>query len=282
MKQSELMTRYLPLSVATLAVSLPFLLALSTSLKPLSEINNGSLFALPHAATLSAWTKAWDTACIGETCKGISPSIANSVIIVIPSLIASISCGALAGFALTLNTSRALGLVFAALLVGLFVPIQVALFPMIIAMRDMSLFGTITGVILIHTLWGLPLVTLLFRNSLLSLPKDMLRAARVDGIGFFSIFFYIVLPVSLPACGVALVLQFTYLWNEFLLNLTFAGTGHEPVMVALNILAGAQYGAPAYNVDMAAAFIAAAPTILVYLLSGPLFIKGIGTGAVKG
>lgn len=273
---------YLMLSVAALMVLFPLLVMLSTSLKPLDEINNGSLFALPQDPTLAAWGKAWGGACISGTCRGLSVWFGNSFAIVLPALFCSLALGALTGYALSLRTAKWADMLFAALLIGLFIPPQVTLYPMIVLVRELGLFGTLGGLVFAHTVWGLAFVTLLFRNFFLSVPRDLLKAARIDGAGFLATFWHVMLPLSLPVCAVALVLQFTYIWNDFILGLTFAGPGRQPVTVALNVLAGSQFGPQEYNVNMAATMIAALPTILVYLLSGRLFVRGIAAGAVKG
>lgn len=273
---------YLMLTIAALMVVFPLLVMLSTSLKPLDEINNGSLFALPHEPTVAAWAKAWGGACISGTCRGLSVWFGNSFAIVLPALFCSLGLGAVTGYALSLRTAKWVDMLFAALLIGLFIPPQVTLYPMIVLVREMGLFGTLGGLVFAHTVWGLAFVTLLFRNFFLSVPRDLLKAARIDGAGFLATFWHVMLPLSLPVCAVALVLQFTYIWNDFILGLTFAGPGQQPVTVALNVLAGSQFGPQEYNVNMAATMIAALPTILVYLLSGRLFVRGIAAGAVKG
>lgn len=273
---------HLLLGTAALTVLFPLLVMLSTSLKPLEEINNGSLFALPREPTLAAWQRAWGEVCISGDCSGLSVWFANSFAIVLPALFGSLALGAITGYALSLRSSRYADLLFAALLIGLFIPPQVTLYPMIVLVRELGLFGSLGGLIFVHMVWGLAFVTLLFRNFFLSVPRDLLKSARIDGAGFLPTFWYIMLPLSLPVCAVALVLQFTYIWNDFLLGLTFAGPGRQPVTVALNTLAGSQFGPQEYNVNMAATMIAALPTILVYFLSGRLFVRGIAAGAVKG
>jgi glucose/mannose transport system permease protein len=261
------------LAVATLAFIAPLLLMLLTSLKPLSEINGGSLFDLPREPTLAAWVKAWGTACIGSRCTGISAGIMNSVAIVIPALITSIAFGALTGYALSLRASRFADILFLALVASLFIPAQVTLFPITIMLRDLGLFGTRTGIVLVHTIWGLPFVTLLFRNFFLNVPREILSAARMDGAGFFGILRHVMLPMSRPICVVAAVLQFTFLWNDFLFGLMFSGSGNEPVTVMLSVLTGAQYGVAEYNVHIASAMISAAPTILLYIAASRLLIR---------
>jgi glucose/mannose transport system permease protein len=260
---------------------LPFLVMIETSLKPISEIDAGSLFALPHAPSLNAWRDAWSSVPIGQDSRGISDAFVNSVTIAVPALILSIAIGAISGAALCLHNSRTARAIFGALLVCLFIPAQVVIFPVLILFRNLDLYGTWTGVILVHVLWGVPFLTLLFRSYFLSLPRSVIWAAYIDGAGFGEILWFILLPMSRPIFITAVVLQFTYLWNEFLLNLTFAPVGHQPVMVALNIVAGAQYGSTNYNVNMAAAILTALPTMIAYVLFGRYFTRGMSAAAVR-
>jgi glucose/mannose transport system permease protein len=273
---------YLLLSSAALAMLAPLFFMLSTSLKPMDEIRDGSLFALPHAPTLAAWGKAWSGACIGASCEGLSGQFANSFWIVLPSLFLSVGLGSLTGYALSSWRVPHANLLFGALLIGLFIPPQVTLYPMIVLMRELGLYGSVPGLVLVHVVWGLPFVTLLFRNFFQTVPGDLLKAARIDGAGFFSTFWYVMLPLSLPVFAVAMILQFTYIWNDFLLGLTFSSPESQPVTVALNNLVGSQFGEQEYNLNMAATILTALPTVLVYLFSGRLFVRGIAAGAVKG
>ncbi|QRK07423.1 carbohydrate ABC transporter permease [Archangium violaceum] len=273
---------YLLLTSATLAMLAPILIMVSTSLKPMDEIRDGSLFALPQAPTLAAWGKAWGSACIGASCEGLSGQFANSFVIVLPSLFLSVGLGALTGYALSLWRVPYANILFGAILVGLFIPPQVTLYPMIVMIRELGLFGSVPGLVLVHVIWGLAFVTLLFRNFFQSVPQDLLKAARIDGAGFLAIFWYVMLPLSLPVFAVAMILQFTYIWNDFLLGLTFSSPESQPVTVALNNLVGSQFGEQEYNLNMAATMLTALPTVLVYLFSGRLFVRGIAAGAVKG
>jgi glucose/mannose transport system permease protein len=259
----------------------PILLMLLTSLKSSDEIVNGSIIALPEAPSLAAWSKAWGSACISGTCEGISRGFANSIAIVLPAVTLCLVLGGLTGYAMNLRASRHADLLLKAILVGLFIPIQATMFPMIILVRELGLFGTRAGAVLVHVLWGLPFVTLLFRNHFLTISRNIIHAARIDGAGFFSILWHIVLPMSWPIFMVAAALQFTFLWNEYLLSLTFAGTGNEPVTVALSILSGAQFGVPEYNVNIAATVLTALPTVAIYLLYGKIFLRGVTTGVTR-
>ncbi|WP_029010508.1 carbohydrate ABC transporter permease [Azospirillum halopraeferens] len=270
---------YLLLVTAALAVLAPILIMASTSLKPMAEIRDGNLFALPQAPTLEAWSTAWHGR--GGS-GGLADKFLNSFFIVIPALVLSVGLGAITGYALSLWRLRHANLLFAALLIGLFIPPQVTLYPMILLVRELGLFGTVPGLVLVHVVWGLAFVTLLFRNFFQSVPADLVKAARIDGAGFLATFWYVMLPLSLPVFAVAVILQFTYTWNDFLLGLTFSSRDSQPVTVALNNLVASQFGEQEYNVNMAATMLVALPTVLVYLFSGRLFVRGIAAGAVKG
>ncbi len=273
---------YLLLLGAALAMFAPILLMLATSLKSMDEIRNGSLFDLPRDPSLAAWGKAWVGRCTEGVCEGVGNYFGNSFRIVLPSLVLSVGLGSITGYALSLRQVRHADLLFAAILIGLFIPPQVTLYPMIILVRTLGLFGTTGGVILAHVVWGLAFTTLMFRNFFRSVPADLVKAVRVDGAGFWASYWYIMLPLSLPVFAVAVILQFTYTWNDFLFGLTFAARESQPVTVALNNLVGSQFGEQEYNVNMAATMLTALPTVLVYLCSGRLFVRGIAAGAVKG
>jgi glucose/mannose transport system permease protein len=234
------------------------------------------IFSIPHMLTFQAWSQAWSSTCTAGICHGISTGIWNSFAIVLPSLGLSLVLGSITGWALSLRAARRSDLLFALLLSGLFIPGQVALYPMIAALRWTALFGTRTGLIMVDTLWGLPLMTLLFRNFFAAVPRNMINAALIDGAGFFSIFLHIMLPASRSISAAALLLQFTFLWNEFLFALTFSSSGTEPVTVALHTLAGVQFHPDDYNLQMAAALISALPTITLYLAGGGALTRELG------
>jgi len=252
------------LGAAAVMFAFPILVMLLTSLKSSAQIDHDALFALPYPPDFSAWRKAWSTACIGQTCSGISTAFMNSLVIVVPSLIISMTIGAVAGFSLSIRKSGVTDFAAAALLFCLFVPAQVTLLPMIVVLRELGLFGTLSGLICAHAFWGLPFLALLFRNAFLSIPRNVIDAARIDGLRLGAIFWQIMLPQSLPVWVAGLALQFTFIWNDYILGLTLAGRGHEPVTVALSILANPTFGQQEYNVDLAAALLASIPPLLVY------------------
>jgi glucose/mannose transport system permease protein len=273
---------YAALVGAALVFLAPLYVVVVASLKPLDEIRAGGILALPLAPTLAAWAKAWGTACIGASCLGLRPYFLNSWLIALPAVAISVLLGALNGYALTKFRFRGADLLFAALLVGCFIPFQVILIPMARVLATLGLFGSLSGLVLVHVAYGVAVTTLLFRNFYLAVPDEIVRAARLDGAGFFAAFLHIVLPLSKPMLAVAAILQFTGIWNDFLFGVVFAGPGNAPVTVALNNLASASLGAREYNTDMAAALLTALPTLVVYVVSGRYFLRGLAAGAVKG
>jgi len=273
---------YAALVGAALVFLAPLYVVVVASLKPLDEIRAGGILALPLAPTLAAWAKAWGTACIGASCLGLRPYFLNSWLVALPAVAISVLLGALNGYALTKFRFRGADLLFAALLVGCFIPFQVILIPMARVLATLGLFGSLSGLVLVHVAYGVAVTTLLFRNFYLAVPDEIVRAARLDGAGFLAAFLHIVLPLSKPMLAVAAILQFTGIWNDFLFGVVFAGPGNAPVTVALNNLASASLGAREYNTDMAAALLTALPTLVVYVVSGRYFLRGLAAGAVKG
>lgn len=260
----------------------PLVVMISTSVKSLEEIRLGTLTSLPQAITFDAWAKAWGAACVGVRCDGLQPYVWNSVLMVVPAVTLSTFLGALNGYALTKWRFRGADVIFALILFGAFIPFQVILLPMARTLGVLGLAGTVPGLILVHTVYGLAFTTLFFRNFFIGVSDGIVRAAQVDGAGFFGIFFRIILPMSLPAIVVTLIWQFTQIWNDFLFGIAFTVGESNPVTVALNNVVNTSTGVKEYNVDMAAAIIAALPTLAVYVLAGSYFVRGLSAGAVKG
>ena len=273
---------YFTLILAALYALAPMWVMLATSVKSLDEIREGSLIAAPHAPTIEPWLKAWGTACSGVRCDGLKPFFLNSLLMTIPAVLISTLVGALNGYALTHWRFRGSDLLFTALLVGCFIPFQVVLLPMARLLGAVGLSGSVFGLIFVHVVYGLAFTTLFFRNYYIGVPGELVKAARVDGAGFFTIFQRILLPISGPIFMVCVIWQFTQIWNDFLFGVVFAGSDSQPVTVALNNLVRTSTGVKEYNVDMAAAIIAALPTLLVYIVAGKYFVRGLTAGAVKG
>ena len=281
MKPSRL-ALYATLALFALLFLAPLYVMLVASLKPLDELRASGIFALPFAPTIAAWAKAWSSACVGANCVGLAPYYGNSVLIALPSVAVSVLIGAVNGYALTKWRFRGADALFAALLLGVFVPFQTILIPMARLLATIGLFGSVWGLVLVHIVYGIPVTTLLFRNFYAAVPDDIVRAARLDGAGFFASFLHVMLPLSRPMLAVAAILQFTGIWNDFLFGVVFSSPGSAPVTVALNNITGASFGAKEYNVDMAAALLTALPTLLVYFASGRYFVRGLTAGAVRG
>lgn len=261
---------------------MPLWVVVVTSLKSLDEIRTGSLLALPQAPSLAAWAKAWSAACVGVRCNGLEPYMWNSVAMVIPSVTISTFLGALGGYALTKWRFPGADGIFALMLFGAFIPFQVVLLPMARMLGLMGLAGSVFGLILVHTVYGLAFTVLFFRNFFIGVSSSIVDAAKIDGAGFFGIFFRIMLPMAPPVIVVTVIWQFTQIWNDFLFGVAFTVGDSNPVTVALNNLVATSTGVKEYNVDMAAAVIAALPTLLVYVVAGKYFVRGLASGAVKG
>ncbi|WP_375796929.1 carbohydrate ABC transporter permease [Alloyangia mangrovi] len=260
----------------------PLWVMITTSLKPLDEIYGGSFIGLPQTVTFEAWSKAWSGACIGTECTGLKPYFINSILMVVPAVLLSTGLGALNGYVLTKWRFRGANLVFGMMLFGCFLPYQAVILPMAQVLGKLGLSGTIPGLILVHTLYGICFTSLFFRNYFITIPDELTKAAQIDGAGFFRIFFSIMLPAALPIIVVSCIWQFTQVWNDFLFGVSFTSGSDSPITVALNNIVNVTTGRKQYNVDMASAMIAAIPTLLVYVTAGRYFVRGLTAGAVKG
>jgi len=273
---------YAFLVTAALFFLVPLYVMLVTSVKPMDEIRLGNIFALPLSPTLAPWHSAWQAACTGLECEGIRGGFWNSVWITVPSMVLSIVIGAVNGYALSFWRPRGANLLFAVLMMGAFVPGQVMLYPLVRALAAVELYSSLPGIVLVHVIFGMPMMTLLFRNYYAALPEELFKAARIDGGGFWRIFFELMLPMSTPVIVVAAIMQVTNIWNDFLLGLVFAGSDHLPMTVQLNNIINTTTGERLYNVNMAATILTSLVPLALYFLSGRWFVRGIASGAVKG
>ena len=271
---------YLILLFFALIYLAPLYVMFTTSLKDIEEIRSGNLMALPVNPTFYAWTKAWSSACTGSECEGLAPYFWNSVRIVFPAVIISTIIGAFNGYSLAKWRFKGSELLFGALLFGCFIPFQVILLPMAKLLGSLGLANTVTGLVLVHVIYGVAFTTLFFRNYYVGIPTELVKAAKLDGAGFYNIFRHIFLPLSTPIFVVTIIWQFTQIWNDFLFGVVYSGSGTQPITVALNNLVNTSVGGKEYNVDMAAAIIAALPTLVVYVIAGKYFIRGLTAGAV--
>ena len=270
------------LLLAALFFLAPMYVMLVTSFKDAEQIRSGNLLSLPAGLNLESWTLAWSTACTGVDCRGLKPYFWNSVVMTVPAVLISTAWGAVNGYVLSMWKFRGSEILFGFLLFGVFMPFQVVLLPMSQVLGYLGLSSSIAGLVLVHCLAGMAGTTLFFRNYYTAIPRELVNAARMDGAGFWRIFIRIVVPMSTPILVVTLIWQFTNIWNDFLFGVSFSGADSKPITVGLNNMANTTTGVKAYNVDMAAAIIAGLPTMLVYVLAGQYFVKGLTAGAVKG
>lgn len=261
---------------------MPLYVMIVTSLKPMSEVQEGTIFAFPREPTLQPWISAWSSVCTGLTCEGIRVGFWNSIRILVPSVVLSIAFGAVNGYALSFWRPRGSNVLFAGLLLGAFLPYQIFIYPLVRISSTLGVYNTLPNIISIHILFGLPVMTLLFRNFYMNVPVELFKAARVDGAGFWRIFVSVMLPMSTPIIVVAAILQITGIWNDFLLGTVFAGRENWPMTVQLNNVINTTMGEKPYNIHMAATILTALVPLVVYFVSGRWFVRGIAAGAVKG
>jgi len=260
----------------------PFCVMFITSIKTMEEIRMGNLISLPQNPTIEPWIKAWSYATIGVTNEGIKGFFWNSIRMVIPAVLISTLIGAVNGYVLSKWRFKGSDTFFAMLLLGCFIPFQVILLPMARTLGFLGLAESFWGLVLVHTIYGLAFTTLFFRNYYVAVPDELVKAARIDGAGFFRIFMRIMLPISKPIFMVTIIWQTTQIWNDFLFGVCFSTGETQPITVALNNLVNTSSSVKEYNVDMAGAIIAALPTLFVYFVAGKYFVRGLTAGAVKG
>ncbi len=286
------------LAAFALMYLMPLIVMVMTSLKPLDEVTGGNMFTPPRQLTFEPWINAWGEARIGvsET-RGISGYFFNSVKIVVPAVLISALLGALNGYVLTKWRFRGDKLAFGMMLFACFIPFQSVLIPMATVLGGIGRLGaalqdsvgttfglgnSAVNLVLVHVVYGLGFTTLFFRNYYEAFPTELVKAAMIDGAGFFQIFRRVLLPNSGPIFIVTVIYQFTNIWNDFLFGATFAAGDSSPMTVALYNIVNTSTGVVEYNVNMAAAIIAALPTLLVYVVAGRYFVRGLMSGAVKG
>ncbi len=251
---------------------IPAYMVIVTSLKTPAQITLATAWELPKPWNYQSFIIAWDA---------FSPFLLNSVNLVIPATLISALLGSLNGYVLSKWKFKGSNILFLLMLFGMFIPYQSILIPLFQFLNQVGLYGNIPGLILVHVVYGLPITTLIFRNYYAEVPTEMIEAGAIDGAGFFGIYRYIVFPISLPGFVVVIIWQFTQIWNEFLFAVTLtSGTGNEPITVAISNLAGGE--AVNWNLPMAGSILAALPPLLVYLLLGRYFIRGLLAGSVKG
>ena len=273
---------YVVLILFVIYYLLPLYVMLVNSVKPLEEIRSGNMMEFPKVWTLEPWRAAWSYAQIGVEPSGLRPYFINSILMVVPAVLLSTILGALNGYVLTKWQFKGHGIVFGLLLLSCFIPFQIVLIPMARVLGTLGISGTITGLVLVHLVYGIGFTTLFFRNYYAAFPTELVRAAQIDGASFFQIFWRILLPSSAPIAVVTIIWQFTNVWNDFLFGASFSDFDSVPMTVALNNLVSSSTGVKEYNVHFAGAILAALPTLIVYIVSGRYFVRGLMAGAVKG
>jgi glucose/mannose transport system permease protein len=284
-KRSKLFGRCLTYGVLgffVLFYLLPLVVMILTSLKTMPDIETGTVLSLPKPVTLEPWAVAWSGACIGVECVGIRGFYWNTVVMAVPAVALSTLIGALNGYALTQLQFPYPRVVFGMILLGAFTPYQAVLIPLAKTLGHLNLAGSLAGLALVHTIYGIPFTTAFARSFFLSVPPELTKAAKVDGAGFFRIFVSIMLPISVPILVVSVIYQFTNIWNDFLFGAALTYGRQAPIMVALNNILNTSTGERPYNVHMAAAILAALPTLILYVVAGKYFIRGLTMGSVKG
>jgi len=251
--------------------TIPFYVVLSASFKTSQGADVTTMWKLPAEWTTSGISKAWEA---------LSGNFKNSLFMVIPAVAISSLIGSLNGFILSKYKFKFSNTIFTLMLVGMFIPYQTILIPMVRFLQLVHLYGTLPGLALVHIIYGIPITTLMFRNFYVSVPKALVEAASIDGAGLLKTFFRIILPLSIPGFVVAGIYQFTNIWNDFLFGIvTIPNPVNQPVTAALNNLSGTQ--TVDWNVLMAGSLIAALPTAIIYLLLGRYYIQGLTSGSVK-
>ncbi len=262
---------YAILIIAAILFLVPVYMVLVTSFKSIDQVSIDTMWNLPTAVTLQSFARAIDK---------LLPNFVNSILLVGPATAISAILGSMNGYVLAKWHFRGANIIFPLMLFGMFIPYQAILIPLVQFLQSIKLYGSLPGLILVHVVYGLPITTLIFRNYYAEVPTEMLEAGSIDGAGFFGLYWYILIPISLPGYVVVIIWQFTQIWNEFLFGVTITNTGSQPITVALQNLAGSQI--VEWNVQMAGAFLTALPTLLVYILLGRYFIRGLLAGSIKG
>ena len=273
---------YGTLFVVAVYYLIPLYVMLVTSVKGMPEIRMGNIFSLPLEITFEPWVKAWSQACTGLNCDGLSRGFWNSVKITVPSVVISIAIASINGYALANWRFKGANLFFTVLIFGAFIPYQIMIYPLVIILRDLGLYTKLPGLIMIHSIFGMPILTLLFRNYFTTIPEELFKAARVDGAGFWGIYFRVMMPMSLPIFVVAIIMQVTGIWNDFLFGVIYTKPANYPMTVQLNNIVNSVQGVKEYNVNMAATLLTGLVPLAIYFISGKLFVRGIAAGAVKG
>ncbi len=257
----------------------PLYLVFATSFKRFADVSLSTMWDWPSPISLESFAQAWNGRPEANI-RGIGDGFLNSVRMVVPATVISCILGSLNGYVLSKWRFRGSETLFTLILFGMFIPYQSILIPLVRFLQSIQLYATISGLVLVHVVYGIPITTLIFRNYYAGVPNELVEAARIDGANFFRIYRSVLLPLSIPGFVVVAIWQFTQIWNEYLFAVVISSTRAQPATVALQNMGGGQF--TEYNVQMAGALIVAAPTLLVYVLLGRYFLRGLLAGAMKG
>ena len=271
---------YIILAIFTIFYIIPMYIMIATGMKSFAEVSLDTMWNLPLSLNFNSFSLAW-VGSIKQGFRGLSGSFFNSVLLVIPATIISALFGSLNGYVLTKWRFYGSDLIFTMILFGMFIPYQSILIPLVLTLQKLHVYGTIPGLILVHVIYGIPISTLIFRNYYITVPTEMIEASKIDGANFFGIYRWVIFPLSTPGFAVAMIWQFTSIWNDFLFGLIVTpNPASQPITVALNNLAGSYI--VQWNVQIAGALLTALPPILVYIFLGKFFLRGLMQGSLKG
>ena len=271
---------YIILALFSIFYIIPMYIMVITGMKSFAEISLDTMWKLPVSFNFNSFSVAW-LGSIKEGFRGLSGSFLNSVFLVIPATVISALFGSLNGYVLTKWRFRGSDLIFTMILFGMFIPYQSIIIPLVLTLQRLHVYGTIPGLILVHVIYGIPISTLIFRNYYITVPTEMVEASKIDGANFLGIYRWVIFPLSTPGFAVAMIWQFTSIWNDFLFGLIITpNPASQPITVALNNLAGSYI--VQWNVQIAGALLTALPPILIYIFLGKFFLRGLLQGSLKG
>ena len=262
---------YATLIVVVVVYVMPIYMTVITALKNPADINLDTAWQVPSDLNWGSFSQAY---------AKLGSNIMNSVILAVTATILSSMLGSLNGYVFSKWQFKGNDIVFTLVLFGMFIPYQIILIPLFQTLRRIHMYGGLPGLILAHVVYGLPITTLIFRNFYAQIPSSLTESAQIDGAGFFKLYLSVIFPLSIPGFVVTFIWQFTQIWNEFLWGITLTKYSANPITVGLAQLAGGQ--AVSWNLPMAGSIIAAIPVLLIYILMGRYFIRGLLAGSVKG
>ncbi|MFX1590848.1 MAG: carbohydrate ABC transporter permease [Promethearchaeota archaeon] len=262
---------YSVLIVAVILTLIPLWTGIMSAIKTQADLSLTSPLVPPLIPTIEPFLYAW---------QELGPSMINSVLFTAAATVLSCLLGSICGFVLTKLKFKGSNIIFILLTMGIFLPYQSIIIPLFITIRNLGIYDSIWAMIIVHTIYGIPMTTLLFRSYYESIPESIINAAKTDGAGVMAIYRRLILPLSPLPFVVAGVFQFTSIWNDYLFALILTGTNFEPASFALSNMAGGTE--TAWNNTMAGTFLYSMPILLIFIVLGKYLMQGLMAGAVKG